>query len=82
MKARLVDAEKVKQLKERSIRYKHQNVYKTRQIGQMIEDVLKELDLWKEVGDERMSGEKANSSTEEVNCICRAGSGEVVGQIR
>lgn len=52
MNVRLVDADRVKDLKERAIRYKHQNVPKTRLAGQVIEQVLRELNLWKEEADE------------------------------
>lgn len=45
---RLVDAEKVRILKHQAIRCKHQNVDRTRFTGQIIEDVLRELDLWEE----------------------------------
>ena len=45
---RLVDAEKVQILKHQAIRCRHQNVDRTRFAGQIIEDVLRELDLWEE----------------------------------
>ena len=45
---RLVCAEKVRILKHQAIRYRHQNVDRTRFAGQIIEDVLRELDLWEE----------------------------------
>lgn len=45
---RLVDAEKVQILKHQAIRCRHQNVDRTRFTGQIIEDVLRELDLWEE----------------------------------
>ena len=45
---RLVCAEKVRILKHQAIRCRHQNVDRTRFAGQIIEDVLRELDLWEE----------------------------------
>lgn len=45
---RLVCAEKVRILKHQAIRCRHQNVGRTRFAGQIIEDVLRELDLWEE----------------------------------
>lgn len=48
MEIRLVDADTVHKLKQRAIRYKHQNVPSTRKEGKIIEDILKELDLWEE----------------------------------
>lgn len=45
---RLVDVEKVRILKHQAIRCRHQNVDRTRFTGQIIEDVLRELDLWEE----------------------------------
>lgn len=45
---RLVCAEKVRILKHQAIRCRHQNVDRTRFAGRIIEDVLRELDLWEE----------------------------------
>lgn len=45
---RLVCADKVRILKHQAIRCRHQNVDRTRFAGQIIEDVLRELDLWEE----------------------------------
>ena len=45
---RLVCAEKVRILKHQAVRCRHQNVDRTRFTGQIIEDVLRELDLWEE----------------------------------
>ena len=50
---RLVCAEKVRILKHQAVRCRHQNVDRTRFTGQIIEDVLRELDLWEEGRDER-----------------------------
>lgn len=54
-----MDAGASSRLKQRAIRYKHQNVPSTRKEGQIIEDILKELDLWEkesEKEDEKKAG--------------------------
>lgn len=52
MQVRMVDAIKVHQLKQRAHKLAHQNVHDSRLIGITIHQVLTELELWEERGDE------------------------------